>query len=122
MAAVAGVSAAGVFFARSRSLALACFLLLVGVHLAMGLMRVAARVPGIDVYDIQMLAASAAARPKPVRDHVPRPLRPGAGIYPSGVVVDGVVQCGYFYPPLSLLFDMPGYLLGGDVRYAHVRR
>ena len=39
--------------------------------------------------------------------------------YPPGVVKNGEVQCGYFYPPLSLLMDLPAYLIG-DVRYAHV--
>ncbi len=35
------------------------------------------------------------------------------------MVVNGEVQCGFFYPPLSLLMDLPAYLIG-DVRYAHV--
>jgi hypothetical protein len=32
---------------------------------------------------------------------------------------DGVVQCGYFYLPLSLLLDLPAHL-AGDVRYTQL--
>jgi hypothetical protein len=42
---------------------------------------------------------------------------PGSGLYPPGVVVDGQVQSGYWYPPLTLLLDLPGSL-AGDVRFA----
>jgi hypothetical protein len=121
MAALAGVLAAALFFAPSRKFVLVCFLLLVGLHLLMGLTCVAARVPGIDVYDIQMLACDALRHGRnPFAITFPDRYGPRAGFYPPGVVVDGVVQCGYFYPPLSLLFDMPGYVLGGDVRYSHI--
>jgi hypothetical protein len=121
LAALAGVLAAGVFFAASRTLVLTCFLLLVGVHLAMALTAVAARVPGIDVYDIQSLACEALSHGQnPFAITFPDRYGAGAGIYPAGAVVNGVVQCGYFYPPLSLLLDMPGYLIGADVRYSHV--
>jgi hypothetical protein len=121
MAAVAGILAAGVFFvARSRSALLACFLLLVGVHGVMALMAVSARVPGIDVYDVQMLGCDALRHGRnPFAITFPDRYGPDAGYYPPGVVVDGTVQCGYFYPPLSLLLDFPAYLVG-DVRYAHV--
>jgi hypothetical protein len=39
--------------------------------------------------------------------------------YGPGMVVDGRVQVGFQYPPLTLLWAAPGYLLG-DVRYSYV--
>lgn len=39
--------------------------------------------------------------------------------YAPGLSVDGVLQFGYPYPPLSLLLAVPGHLLG-DVRVAHL--
>ncbi len=39
--------------------------------------------------------------------------------YGSGMVVNGQVQVGFQYPPLTLLWVLPGYLLG-DVRYSYI--
>jgi hypothetical protein len=39
--------------------------------------------------------------------------------YPPTVVWDGRLHWGYNYPPASLLFALPGYLLG-DVRYSQI--
>jgi hypothetical protein len=39
--------------------------------------------------------------------------------YGEGMVVNGRVQVGFQYPPLTLLWVMPGYLLGG-VRYSYI--
>ena len=39
--------------------------------------------------------------------------------YGPGMVVNGRVQVGFQYPPLTLLWVMPGYLLGG-VRYSYI--
>ena len=41
-------------------------------------------------------------------------------LYGAGLVVDGRVQFGFPYPPLSLLMAVPAYALGGDVRYAEL--
>ena len=41
-------------------------------------------------------------------------------LYGAGLVVNGQVQFGSHYPPLSLLMAAPAYLLGGDVRYAEL--
>ena len=41
-------------------------------------------------------------------------------LYGAGLVVNGQVQFGFPYPPLSLLMAAPAYLLGGDVRYAEL--
>jgi hypothetical protein len=46
---------------------------------------------------------------------------PGTPYYGPGVVDDnGWITYGFPYPPLSLLMSMPGYLLGGDCRFALV--
>ncbi|MGA2048578.1 MAG: hypothetical protein ABSG96_12835 [Terracidiphilus sp.] len=39
--------------------------------------------------------------------------------YGPGMVIDGRVQVGYPYPPLQLVWALPGYLLG-DVRYSFI--
>lgn len=39
--------------------------------------------------------------------------------YGPGIVVNGRVQVGFQYPPLTLLWALPGYLLG-DVRYSYI--
>ena len=41
----------------------------------------------------------------------------GSSLYAPGSVVDGVVQFGYPYPPITLLLVIPGYAFG-DFRYA----
>ncbi len=39
--------------------------------------------------------------------------------YGPGMVVDGRVQVGFQYPPLTLFWALPGYCLG-DVRYSYI--
>jgi hypothetical protein len=39
--------------------------------------------------------------------------------YGPGMVLDGRVQVGFQYPPITLLWAIPGYLLG-DIRYSYV--
>ncbi|MEN3338680.1 MAG: hypothetical protein V7647_2356 [Acidobacteriota bacterium] len=41
-------------------------------------------------------------------------------LYGEGLVVNGRVQFGFPYPPLSLLMAAPAYALHGDVRYAEL--
>jgi hypothetical protein len=40
-------------------------------------------------------------------------------VYPAGSVVNGRLLVGFPYPPLCLLFDTPGELLG-DIRFSHI--
>lgn len=40
--------------------------------------------------------------------------------YGPGVSVDGRLQFGFLYPPLSLLLAVPGHLLGADFRYSQL--
>jgi hypothetical protein len=44
---------------------------------------------------------------------------PGSKYYAPGMVVNGRVQVGFPYPPLTLLWMLPEYFLG-DVRYAYI--
>jgi hypothetical protein len=41
-------------------------------------------------------------------------------LYGAGLVVNGRVQFGFPYPPLSLLMAVPAYAFSGDVRYAEL--
>jgi hypothetical protein len=90
------------------------------LHLAVALAVLRAE-PGevIDVFVFQTGAARAllhGANPYTITH--PNIYR-DARYYGAGEVVDGRVQVGLPYPPLSLFFVLPGYLLG-DVRYAYV--
>jgi hypothetical protein len=44
---------------------------------------------------------------------------PDSRYYSPGMVVNGRVQVGFQYPPLTLFWALPGYWLG-DVRYAYI--
>ncbi len=44
---------------------------------------------------------------------------PKSTFYSPGMVVNGRVQVGFQYPPLTLLWVLPGYFLG-DVRYMYI--
>ncbi|MFY9843974.1 MAG: hypothetical protein WA718_19290 [Terriglobales bacterium] len=44
---------------------------------------------------------------------------PGSRFYTPGMVVNGRVQVGFQYPPITLFWALPGYLLG-DVRYPYI--
>jgi hypothetical protein len=74
--------------------------------------------PRIDVYVYQRQGCRALlAGQDPYSMQLPAMYDPRLHFYPPGSVVDGKTQFGYFYPPLSLLLDVPGYL-AGDVRYS----
>jgi hypothetical protein len=95
-------------------------LLLLDVGL-MGLFHLAlSGEPHVDVYVVQQLGCDTLVHGgNPFAMTFPDIYGPGAGFYPQGAVANGQVQCGYFYPPLSLLLDLPGYL-AGDLRYSHL--
>jgi hypothetical protein len=42
-----------------------------------------------------------------------------AKYYGPGMVVNGMVQTGFTYPPLTIYWTLPGYFLG-DVRYSYI--
>lgn len=43
---------------------------------------------------------------------------PDTTYFDPGMVVNGRVQVGFHYPPMSLYCAIPGYVLGGDYRYS----
>ena len=118
---VAAGCVAGLCFAVRRNLharLLACIALLAGIS-GWWVLRQSA-VPGIDVLIFQHDAAAALLRgtsPYSIHFRDPYPPVASALYYGPGVSVNGVLQFGYPYMPLTLLLTLPGYLLG-DVRYA----
>jgi hypothetical protein len=107
--------------AESRALLSAAFPLLVTLHLLMAVAYVRDYEPGIDVLQIQQVACDALVHGRnPYAITFEDRYGPDSPFaYDRRLVVDGQVQCGYFYPPPSLLLDVPAYL-AGDLRYAHV--
>lgn len=120
MAAVAiGVTALGFMRVRAARWALPLLLL---THLFMGawVIRHTPR-PLIDVHVVQQAGCEALAHGQ--NPYAVRPADiygPACRWYPAGTVKDGHLTFGCPYPPLSILMAMPGYLLGGDFRYAQL--
>jgi len=81
-----------------------------------------AKDPGIDVFMFQMNGCWALRHGlNPYTFRYPSMYPPGTPYYGAGVVdAHGILTVGFPYPPLSLLMTLPGYLLGGDVRYSDV--
>jgi len=79
-----------------------------------------AKDPRIDVFMFQMNGCWALSHGlNPYTFRYPSMYPPGTPFYGAGVVDQhGMLTVGFPYPPLSLLLTMPGYLLGGDVRYS----
>jgi len=79
-----------------------------------------AKDPRIDVFMFQMNGCWALTHGlNPYTFRYPSMYPPGTPFYGPGVVDShGMLTVGFPYPPLSLLLTMPGYLLGGDVRYS----
>jgi hypothetical protein len=77
---------------------------------------------GIDVFMFQQNASYAITHGlNPYAFRYPSVYPPGTPYYGPGVVdAHGILTVGFPYPPFSLLLTLPGYLLGGDVRYADV--
>jgi hypothetical protein len=118
VAAAACAAVAMVIWPRSRHalfpVMLVCFAL-VGVWL----LRVGGR-PRIDVWTSQMAGLEALcdghdpwSSSFPDVYHKP-------GLYADGTARDGMVHLGFPYPPLSVLLDLPGFLLLHDFRYGNL--
>jgi hypothetical protein len=109
--------AIGVMPARGKLL----FTLLLVLFAATGLWVLrSGMTPHIDVWTSQMagLDAMRAGRDPwsstfPDVYHLP-------GLYAAGTVRDGVVHLGFPYPPLTVLLDLPGYLIFHDFRYSNL--
>jgi hypothetical protein len=121
LAAIAAVLAVLILFRLPRSMVGGAFVLLLLAFSLMGKFYLdLSASPHNDVYVVQELGCQALGDHRnPLGITFPDIYGPRAGFYPPGSVVNGQVQCGYFYPPLSLLMDLPGYL-AGDLRYSHL--
>ena len=99
------------------------FVVLVAMHFFMGIAYLhISDVPVIDVLVVQQDASAAI-----LRGHSPYALtfpniygEDWKFFYGLGNVVNGRVQGGLPYPPLTLYLCLPSYLLTGDVRYSHL--
>ena len=89
------------------------------IYLGLWMVRVAPE-PFIDVFYFQrdgVLALIAGSNPYELRY---RDIYGNSPFYGEGLSVNGVLQFGYPYPPLSLLLAIPGQLIGGDYRTSQV--
>lgn len=120
LAAVALVAALPIFGVRSTSWWRIGAL--VGIHFALGVWVIwQVPVPFIDVWFMQAEGARAlVAGVNPYLPIYPNIYGPDAPYYGPGLLVDGKLTIGFPYPPLSLLLILPGELLAGDPRYAHL--
>jgi hypothetical protein len=96
---------------------------LLGIHLALGIwtLRIQpAPNPPIDVFMFQHDSVAALlSGVDPYSITFPNPYPTGA-YYGPGMIVDGRLQFGFVYPPLSLFLSTLGHWAGGDVRYAQL--
>ncbi len=97
-------------------------LALVGIHLAIGAWVITqVPEPFIDVWIMQADGARALVEGvNPYLPIYPNIHGPDSPYYGPGLVVDGELTIGFPYPPLSLLLVLPGELLAGDPRFAHL--
>jgi hypothetical protein len=78
--------------------------------------------PGVDVLMFQSKSCDlflSGSNPYAARFADPYPPATSANIYGPGVSVNGILQTGYPYMPLSLLMALPGHVLG-DIRFANL--
>lgn len=117
---VAGVAAAPLFGTVRHGWARLA--ILAGLHFALGCWVIlVAPDPFIDVWVMQADGARAlvgGTNPYlPIYENLHGSDSP---YYGPGLVVDGRLTIGFPYPPLSLLLVLPGELLAGDPRFAHL--
>ena len=119
--AVAAVIAAVPVFGVSSS-ARWRLLTLLAVHFALGIWVIGqAGDPYIDLWVMQRDGARALVEGvNPYLPIYPNLYGPDSPYYGPGLVVDGELTIGFPYLPLSLLLVLPGELLGGDPRFAHL--
>lgn len=96
------------------------FVFLLAAHLLMGLSIFSlSRNPHIDVYVVHTLAEEALTNGSDPYAITFPDIYGRRDLYPPGLVVNGQVQCGYSYLPMSLLLALPAYI-AGDVRYSNL--
>ncbi|HEU5197136.1 MAG TPA: hypothetical protein VFW70_20530 [Methylomirabilota bacterium] len=95
--------------------------LLVAIHFALGVLVIlGAPQPFIDVYTWHVEAFRALGQGmNPYAITMPN-IYGHEHFYGPGLMVDGRLQFGYPYPPLSLVLAGAGHVLGGDYRYANL--
>lgn len=102
---------------RGRAVAIALFVVL---YFAAGVWLLRHAPPGTDVFNFQRGALEALRQGFDPYDIKFRNIyHPYEGFYPPGMVVRGVLQFGYPYPPLTLFLAGAALPLG-DIRYAHL--
>lgn len=94
---------------------------LVAVHFALGIWIIQhAPSPHIDVFVFQQNAVAALRTGIDPYGMTFRNIYPDTVFYGPGLSVDGRLQFGFPYPPLSLLASLPGQAFGGDHRYSQL--
>jgi len=113
---------AGALLSPRPWLGRALFPLIVACYLMLGAWAIRATPePRIDVWVVQQEACRAVLHGENPYALTYRNIYPGEErLYPPGAVVDGRVQFGLPYMPVTVLLDLPGYLLGGDYRYSNL--
>jgi 4-amino-4-deoxy-L-arabinose transferase-like glycosyltransferase len=93
------------------------------IHLLMGIWVIhASPAPNSDVWIFQQQGSQALLHgvdPYAITTF-PDLYGPGSPYYAPGLVENGHLTFGFIYPPLSLLMALPGYVVGGDHRYAQL--
>lgn len=94
---------------------------LVAVHFAMGVWTIhQSPSPAIDVHIFQRDAITALRHGTNPYSLTYPDIYGDASFYGPGLSLDGRLQFGFPYFPVSLLLALPGQLLGGDHRYAQL--
>jgi hypothetical protein len=99
----------------------AILVLLIFVHLLLAVTLCQKLHPVIDTYTFQRDATKLLlSGTDPYGTTQPNPFGPsGSRYFGPGMVTDGRIQVGFQYPPLTLFWLVPGYLLG-DVRFSYI--
>jgi hypothetical protein len=98
----------------------AAILLFIGLYFAAGVWLLRHAPPATDVFNFQRGALEAFRHGRdPYSIRFRNIYHPYEGFYGPGLVVRGVLQFGYPYPPLTL-FLAGAALPFGDIRYAHL--
>ena len=92
------------------------------IHFALGVWVIKSTPnPPIDVFLFHKQSLEALLHGiNPYTLSIPNIYEASKGFYGEGVVVNGRVNVGFPYPPLSLLLALPGHLIGGDYRYSNL--
>ena len=94
---------------------------LVALHIVLGVWIIGGSPqPFIDVYTWHVEAFRALGQGQSPYGITMPNIYGHEAFYGPGLVVDGRVQFGFPYPPLSLLVASAGHLLGGDYRFANL--